>query len=378
MQKILFVITKSNWGGAQRYVFDLATSLPKEAWNVGVVLGGTGAAGASGGRLEDELRHRDMRTLFVPAFMRDISLNMEWRAFRHLWDLFAIEQPDVVHLNSSKAGGLGALAARFAGVPNIVFTVHGMPWQEDRGLVSRGLILLTSWITFILSHRVIAISSDAYERIGRMPLCRRKVRLVHNGIAPLQFAERAEARKALLPEAGDTFIIGAVGELTWNKGYHVLLRAVRRLKSQGRHFIVCIIGEGDERKFLETMVEEENLSDFVHFAGFIPDAYTLLKAFDLFVLSSVKEGLPYVLIEAGQAGLPVVASKVGGVADIIGDRISGLRFTAKNHNDLADHIAEMMDNPGLRLKLSEGLREHIEKEFSIPRMIAGTLAAYRG
>ncbi len=377
MQKILLVITKSNWGGAQRYVFDLATFLPKEQWQVGVVLGGTGAAGASGGRLEDELRQVNIRALFVPAFMRDISLAAEWRAFRQLRSIFAAEHPDIVHLNSSKAGGLGALAARLSGVPRIVFTVHGMPWQEDRTAVSRFFILFTSWLTFVLSHRVIAVSSDAFERIGKMPLCRKKVRLVHNGVTPLQFLSREEARAALVPTAGEVFLIGAVGEMTWNKGYHVLLRAVRTLIGHGKTFLVCIVGDGEERKFLETMAEEEGISEYVHFAGFVPDAYQMLKAFDLFVLPSIKEGLPYVLIEAGEAGLPVVASKVGGVADIVGDRISGLRVNSKSHDELADKIAELMDNAPLRAKLGDGLQEHVRNEFSIPRMIEGTVAAYK-
>lgn len=374
MQKVLFVITKSNWGGAQRYVFDLATTLPKDAWNIGVVLGGTGLPGAAGGRLQDELRRRDIRTLFVPAFMRDVSLVNEWRVLRHLWDLFAIERPDVVHLNSSKAGGLGALAARLAGVRCVVFTVHGAPWEEDRGYLSRTLIRFLSWLTFLMCHRIIAISTDAFEGISQMPLCRKKVRLVHNGIRHLEFKTREDARQALgLP--AQAFIVGAVGELVWNKGHHVLMRAVRTLRRRGHDFHVCVIGEGEERKFLETIIEEENL-DNVHLAGFIPDAYQYLKAFDAFALTSVKEGLPYVLIEAGQAELPVVASATGGVVDIIGDRVSGLRVITKNHDDFADRLEELMDDTELRRKLARGLRERVDTEFSLERMVQGTIAVY--
>lgn len=378
MQKALLVITKSNWGGAQRYVFDLATTLPKDEYAVSVVLGGTGLPGAPGGRLEDELRRRDIRTLFVSAFMRDVSLLNEWRVLRHLWDLFAVERPNVVHLNSSKAGGLGALAARLAGVPRIVFTVHGAPWEEDRGPMSRALIRFFSWLTFLMCHRIITISTDAFERIGAMPMCAQKVRLVHNGISALQFLDRAEARAALAPEApADLFLIGAVGELTWNKGYHVLLRAARTLKRRGHAFLLCIIGEGEERTFLETMIEEENLQDVVRLIGFKPDAYQYLKAFDLFALSSLKEGLPYVALEAGQAGLPLVASAVGGIPDLIGDRVSGLRVPAHNHDDFADRLEELVDDPALRARLGAGLRERVDSEFSLPRMLQGTIAVYR-
>ncbi len=376
MKKILFVITKSNWGGAQRYVFDLARSLPKQAWNVGVVLGGTGLPGAAGGKLEEELRHKDIRTLFVPSFMRDFSLGAEWRTFKHLLNLFSTEQPDVVHLNSSKAGGLGALAARMAGVPMIVFTVHGAPWQEDRSVLARGIIALASWISFLLCRRIIVISEDAYERIRALPFCRKKVQLVHNGIEPLEFMPKEAAREMLKIDTSHP-VVGAIGELVWNKGYHVLLRAVGILKRRGIPVYVCIVGEGEERKFIKTLMQEEDIEDRVHLAGFVPDAYKIIKAFDVFVLSSLKEGLPYVLIEAGQAALPVLASNVGGVPDLITDNVSGLLCPSKNHGKLANKRAELLERGDWQKKFADALHERTLKEFSLVRMIEGTIAVYR-
>ncbi len=375
MKKILFVITKSNWGGAQRYVFDMARALPKSDWSVGVVMGGTGLPGASGGKLEEELRHRDIRTIFVPSFMRDFSLFAELRTFRHLWNLFATEQPDIVHLNSSKAGGLGALAARFAGVPMIIFTVHGAPWQEDRGFFARGVIALASWITFLLCHRVIVVSQDASEHILMLPFCGGKVRSIHNGIEPLEFLSKEDAREKLHINT-KYLVVGALGELVWNKGYHVLVRAVGVLKRRGINVYVCIIGDGEERKFIETLMQEEDVEDCVHLAGFVQDAYKMLKAFDVFVLPSVKEGLPYVVLEAGQAALPVVASNVGGVPDIIEDNVSGILCPPKNHGLLSDRLAELLVNADMQKKLAAALHEHATREFSYEHMVKQTTALY--
>lgn len=376
MRKILLVITKSNWGGAQRYVYDLATNLPTHEWSVGVVLGGSGGKGAPGGRLQEELKRCDIRTLFIPAFMRDMSLVAEWRALRQLWDLFAIESPDVVHLNSSKAGGLGACAARAAGVPHIVFTVHGLPWEEDRSLLVRLFIRFASWCTFVLCHRVIALSRGAAERIARMPLCKRKVVYIPNGIAPLSFLPREEAQAALLEGRRAPVIIGAVGELTWNKGYHTLLRAASALKRQGKEFLLCIVGDGEERTFMRTMIEEEGLSDMVHLAGFVPEASRYLKAFDVFVLPSLKEGLPYVLLEAGQAELPVVASRTGGVPDVVLEGVSGLLVPPKDHHALAHALGALIADAPKRASLAEGLMLHIQKEFSLEQMLKKTVRAY--
>jgi hypothetical protein len=168
-KKVLITVTKSNFGGAQRYVFDLATTLPKDKFEVSVVSGGTGAANAASGTLEQKLREAHIPIFFIKAFMRDISFRQEWRALRELVALYRTEKPDIVHLNSSKAGGLGALAARIARVPRIVFTVHGLPQDEDRGALTRMLIALATWASFILSHRVIAISQNNFKRIQRFP-----------------------------------------------------------------------------------------------------------------------------------------------------------------------------------------------------------------
>lgn len=376
MRNILFVITKSNWGGAQRYVFDLARSLSTPETRVAVALGGTGLPGAPAGALDAALSKLGIKTHFVPAFMRDVSVFSEWRAFWQLYSLFVQQNPEVVHLNSSKAGGIGALAATFARVPRIVFTVHGLPWEEERGLLGRLLIRFVSWITFLLCHRVIVLSGDALAKVKAMPFVRSKVSLVHNGLPLLEFAEPAEARTMLgLP--AETLVIGAVGELTWNKGYHVLLRAAGILKRRGLDFLLCIAGDGEERTFLETLATEENVADRVRFAGFVADAHRLLRGFNLFVLPSVKEGLPYVLLEAGQAGLAVVASTVGGVPEIIADRRSGLHCNPKDHTDLADKLQELITDAPLRERLGRELRERVSSEFSLAHMVAETVKTYR-
>jgi glycosyltransferase involved in cell wall biosynthesis len=367
-KKVLFVITKSNWGGAQRYVFDLATNLDKSRFEPVVALGGTGGAGAAPGLLYKKLADAGIRTIIVNSFMRDVSIAKEFGALRELIDLFKKERPDVVHLNSSKAGGLGALAARLAGVKNIIFTSHGLAWDEDRNIVSKTLIYLMSQLTFLLCSKVIIITKDNQRRV-------RKSYLIHNGVAPGLLMLKEEARAALqIPQ--DALAVGALGELTWNKGYHLLLRAAQVLKREGKKFVLVIMGEGEERQFLETLIAEEQLQDCVKLAGFVPEGAKYLKAFDIFALSSVKEGLPYVLMEAGQAGVATVAANVGGVSDIVGDNISGLLVKPKNEHDLAEKLSKLINDSTLRQKYGEALKSRVEQEFSIAKMTEETQRAY--
>ena len=174
-KKILFVITKSNWGGAQAYVHTLAARLIKEGADAVVVLGGTGEAEAGTGLLAKKLEEDGVRTIYVKNFMRDISIAREFASLSELIQIFKKEKPDVVHLNSSKAGGIGALAGRLAGVQKIVFTSHGLAYDEDRSLFARSLIWLATWATVILSHATIVISSDTYRRARKLPFCAKKV-----------------------------------------------------------------------------------------------------------------------------------------------------------------------------------------------------------
>jgi glycosyltransferase involved in cell wall biosynthesis len=382
MQKVLFVITKSNWGGAQKYVYTLATALPREEFQVSVALGGTGAPGSAPGRLAEMLRAAHLEVRTVTSFARDISLMSDVKTFFELLALFRDERPDVVHLNSSKAGGVGALAARFAGVRRIIFTSHGLPWDEDRGAFAKAAIHALSWLTFVLCHKVIVLSQDNFARASTLLFCGSKVVLVHNGVASVEMEERERARISLATrlgyiQASSGLWIGTIAELTRNKGLTYLLEAAAELKKQDRLFDVFILGGGEDEAQLRARALELKVHDVVHLMGHTHDAARYLPAFDLFVLPSVKEGLPYVLLEAGQAGLPVIVSDLPGCHDIVEDGKTGLMFISKDAHELATKITRLADMPDERTRLGEALKEKVTKEFSLEQMLEKTKQLYR-
>jgi glycosyltransferase involved in cell wall biosynthesis len=378
-RKILYVITKSNWGGAQRYVYDLATTLPEAEFDVSVAFGGTGGAGEDAGHLDRLLKEKHIRTIFIPEMGRDISVRDDWHAFQTLLRIFKTEQPDIIHLNSSKVGGLGSVAGRIAGIKNIVFTSHGLAWDEDRGLFARISIWLATWGTFLLCTSVIVISKDNYRRARTLPFCRRKIRLVYNGLRALEFLNRTESREALAL-GGSSPIRGAdivtLGELTRNKGLRYLVAAARILRQKNIEFSLTVIGEGEDRPLLQKAIKEHQLQDCVRLAGFLPDGYRYLKAFDIYVSASVKEGLPYVLLEAAQASLAVVASKIPGNTDIVDEGVSGLLFQPKNAAQLAVKLELLIKNKELRKKLAENLHKKVTAEFSLAHMLRETEMLY--
>lgn len=301
-KRILYVVTKANWGGAQKYVYDLATSLSQE-FKVSVAYG-------QPGRLEHKLHEAGIPTHPIHSLQRDVSVWADIKSFFEMYRLIRKLSPDVVHLNSSKASSLGALAARLAGIRRIVFTNHGWAFREDRSLPARTLIWLASWLTALLSHAVISVSDNEQRLTQQMPLVRRKAVRIHNGLDLGMHFGSGEIIRSAFP-AG-VRITGVVGELTRNKNQIALIEQAR--KDPAMH--VAIVGEGEDRAMLEHKIKEYGLEERVKLFGFIPAA-EVLKGFDVFALPSIKEALGFVLLEARIAGLPIVANRVGGIPEAL-------------------------------------------------------------
>jgi glycosyltransferase involved in cell wall biosynthesis len=377
--KVLYVITKSNYGGAQRYVFDLATHLPTAVYDVVVAYGGTGLRGAEMGALGTHLARAGIRTIQITHFMRDMHILEDVRAFFELLHIIRREKPDVLHVTSSKAGGLGALAGRLAGIPCIIFTSHGLTFDEKwRPYWQRIAITLFTWCTLMLAHKSIMISHDTYERASALPWAHNKIALIYNGISTPLFYTRDEATSALqhiLPTKIQHPCIGTIAELHPNKNLSIVLDALSILKKEGLmpHFI--IMGTGDEYEALNTYAHICGVTEQVHFAGYVHEAARHLLAYDIFILPSAKEGLPYVLLEAGHAALPVVASDIPGNRDIITSGESGTLVSAEART-LATALQQYIQEPTLRAVHGTALQKKVHTLFSIEHMVRQTCNLY--
>lgn len=365
-QKVLYLITKSNWGGAQKYVYDLATSLPD--LDVTVALGGRG-------ELKQKLEQVGVRTVSIPRLGRDIKIWDEPLVLWEIWKIIRREAPDVVHLNSPKAGGLGALAIWLLNLLKAkrlkaVYTAHGWPFAEERPAWQKLAIKVFSWFTILFCHQIIVIAKSEYEKVASWPGARRKLHLIYNGVSEPVFLPRAEAREKLGLKQGE-FIIGTIAELHKNKGLEYLYAALTT-NWQGDPLTWALIGDG-ERTVLP--VEGRSLIKILPL-GRRENAAQYLKAFDLFVLPSIKEGLPYVLLEAGLAALPTVATRVGGIPEIIEDGKTGLLVAPKDSPALAKAIDELRNDPEKMATLGRSLQAKVRAQFSPQQMLAETLKIY--
>lgn len=368
-RKVLFLITKGNWGGAQRYVFDLATNLPRSEFNTLVAFG-------EGEVLQNKLDEATIKSLRIDSLKRDVDLFSDIKTFFVLLKLLRAERPDILHVNSSKAGSLGALAGRLCGIEKIIFTGHGWAWNEERALISKFLIKFIHWITILLSTETIAVADKIREQIEHMPFVSKKIRTIHNGINPIKFNDRHDARRDLSLGVREKIWIGAISELHKNKGLDYLIKAFSKIAEKNHDVALVIVGDGEEKISLMKLAEEIGMKERVYFLGFVQNASMYLKAFDVFTLTSRTEAFPYAILEAGLAQVPIVASNVGGIPEAIKNGESGILVERGDIESIKQSLAFLMTDSSRAAEFSQAMRKRVEQLFSLPLMVEKTIAVY--
>lgn len=374
-------------GGAQRYAYDLAINLPKDTYNVEVMAGGNGP-------LIEKLKLAGIEANSDLPIGRDLDIFEDIKAFFKLISILRKKRPDVLHVNSSKIGGLGALAGRLMKVPKIVFTAHGWAFNEDRSLISKILIKLIYWLIMSLSHVTIAVSEATKYQIRNWPTIFEKITVIHNGIKKEPSFSKINARYELSQlnkqfsqimkntPVKNLIIIGSVGELHPIKGYEYAMRGIHNLinskqnKNPNRKIIYTIFGEGESRESLEKTIKELDIESSVILFGNVKNAYQYLKAFDIFLVPSLSEGLPYVVLEAGLSSLPTVSTIVGGIPEIIDDMKSGVLIQSKKIKEIHHAIEFLLTHKKVQKEYGIALHEKVAKEFSIEKMIEETAKIY--
>lgn len=373
-KKVLFLITKSNWGGAQRYVYDLATKLPRDEFEVAVAVGG-------GGLLIRKLREADVRVIVIPSLQRDVSLAKESRALLEIWRIVRSERPDVLHINSSKAGAFGAIIGRMARVPRIIFTAHGWAFNEDRPWWQRMVLKKIHWFTVLLSDRTIAVSHELRRQMN-WPLASAKMVVIHNGRAIENPLPRDGSRSYLIQKEPrlapyrDDFWSMTIAELHPIKRHLAIIEAVKQASLEKPNLRHLIIGAGEEEAKIRKAIAENGLTENVFLLGAIDEAARYLKATDVFILASRSEAFAYALIEACLAGIPSIATAVGGLPEIVEHEKNGLLIPVDDKS-LFEAILRLYTDEGLRSKLAEGARSSAHR-FSFADTLTKTADLYRG
>lgn len=372
-KKIIYLITKSNWGGAQRYVYDLATNLDLTKWEPVVALGGDG-------ELTTKLEEAGIRIISLNALQRDISISKELSFANELWQILKVEKPDILHVNSSKAGGVGCLLGRLASVPRVIFSAHGWAFNEDRPWWQRLVVKTLHWVTVLLSHKTIAVSSGMKAQL-RWLGAQSKMTVINPGRTITAFLEREDARTkitnvcpALLPFQSDPWLM-IIAELHPIKQHQIMIKAMQTLTQQHPELRLVCIGDGSEHSALLQSINAASLQDNIFLVGSIHEAALYLKAADLFVLPSRSESYGYVLHEAALAQVPTVASNVGGIPDIIEDSTTGTLVPASDVRGFSEAITNYLTHPERAAQHASAAYAKLQKR-TIEHMVTQTTTLY--
>lgn len=309
--KLLLAITKSNWGGAQRYVYDIAHTLKDDPdFTITVLVGGDGA-------LIKKLNEIGVRVITLSDLKRDVGLFKDLRASIHLFLTLRKEKPDILHLNSSKIGLFGAILGRLARIEKIIFTAHAWPFNEYRPGYQKVIFRMFGLVTVLLTDRTIAVSQSVIASLRAPKRLSQKMSCIYTGIEPPKlYPDGAFFEKFSFIKTPGKHLV-SIGELHMSKGIDTALVALAKCKHLP--WTYHIIGMGEKRSYLETLVNQLGLNDRVIFHGFVENASLYLNSFDIFIFPSRTEALGYAAMEAIFSKLPIIASNKGGIPEVLFD-----------------------------------------------------------
>lgn len=362
MLNILYLITRSDTiGGAHVHVSDLASRAKVDGHKVTILVGGDGPYTAL-------LQEKGLPVVNLRYLVRPIKPHLDMLAVIECWRIFKKLKPDIVHAHSTKAGLIGRIAAKLAGLP-VVFTAHGWAFTEGIAERSRVLAMFLEKCTARWSNAIICVSE--YDRqlalkmgVGNQLLLTR----IHNGVPEVDVEHRwAPGRTGVLR-------LICVARLDAQKDHALLLDALAMLKSYP--WTLELIGDGPLTQDMQQKTRELGLVDRVEFSGLCNDVPLRLADSDVFVLASGWEGLPLSILEAMRAGLPVVASDVGGVSESVTDEVTGFLVPKGDKAVLANRLMRLLDDAALRREMGLAGRAAYEREFSFEVMYQRTAKVY--
>lgn len=348
-ETLLHVITLSEFGGAQDHVLALVRNLDRERFDVAV-------ACAPGGVLIERLQ--GLCPIYeVPSMKRSISPFNDLKTIMHLVGIMRAGRFTIVHTHSSKAGVLGRLAARCAGVARIIHSIHGFSWESTSSAPMRGFFRsIETFLDSITGMTIIGthlLRREALEVGLSRP---ERITTVHYGIDTQEVP-------VVPPRAAGGPIIGVIARLAEQKGVSYFLEAIPSLLHEFPEARFEIVGDGPLAAQLLAQAEALGIAEQTTFHGYRDDWKNVLAGFDVFVLPSLWEGLPLVLLSAMALSKPIVATNVGGIAEAITADHNGLLVQAHSHRAISEAVTRLLRDPELSRRLGDQARRTAVENF---------------
>ena len=379
-------------GGAQRFLYEFITRLNSLEYEILVAAGLPAQAGGNG-QLIEKLREKEIEVVSIKNFSNTPGLK-NFLAFFETFNFIRKFKPDILYLLSSEAGFIGAIAGKLYRLlfwrknPKIIYRIGGWAFKEPRNIFIKKIYLWAEKLSTPFKDVIITNSEfDRHLAIKNKIAKPEKIIKIYNGldIDNLKFLSKEEAGKFIeskIPACAKvstdrqttnyqlqtTNLAVTIANFYKNKGLKFLILAIARI-SNDHKFNFVIIGDGPEKENLKNLIENHRLENKITLTGYIPDACRYLKAFDLFVLPSVKEGQPWTILEAMAAQTPIVATNIAGIPETIENEKSGLLIEPADPEALAGAIEKMLTHPSLAQECVKNALITVKEKFGIEEMV---------
>lgn len=353
---IVYTISSSGVFGAENIVINEARILREKGFRIGFVL-----IHPQG----DNVFLDKIKELGFSCHHLVSNRKFDFGAIFKLKNILKREKCNLVHSNKYKADIISLIAARMMGIP-IITTVHGWCSEDLKARIYEKMQAF-SWRFF---NQVICVSEFYRQKALSFGVSKDKVTVVHNSIVTGDYKTIQSKGTYLLDKYGipaDHFVIGIIGRLSLEKGHCYFIEAANKLAQKIPNISFVIAGDGKEKQNIKELIDKFNLEKRVYMLGHIKNIKEIYALSNAVVISSLREGLPTVLLEAMLYGIPVVATRVGGIPEVIQDKIEGLLVPAEDSQAIADSLESLICNYSLRKKIVSAAREKVLNQFSFEK-----------
>ena len=370
--KVLHIITDSHpFGGAQRNTW-LSVSRASQQFPQSLACG-------PGDEFPELCRKQNIPFFPVKSMNNGSNPLDDICAIFEMVKIIRDNKFDIVHLHSSKAGILGRIAAKLAGVPLIIFTIHGVSFDFELRPKSAPILLAMEKFVAKFTDGIASVAENCKDAFVKEKVCSPdKIRVIYSAIEfdPIDNAKGGNEKRSEMGLSADDFIIGAVGHFRKAKGYEYLVEAAPSVlkKIPGAKFL--IVGDGPEKTDIERRIKEANLENAFLLLGDRVDVPDLLKIMNIFCRPSIHEGLGRALTEAMYAELPAVVTDIWGTREICEHNKTGILVPIRNPEALAEGIIKLHENPDLAKQIGAASRKKVKGMFAVETMVRGVEKYY--
>jgi len=373
--RIAHIISRMVSGGAEENTAYTVLGLNKNRYSIDLIVGDDFNKSILKHNVND--KDSEVNIIQVKGLKGPLNIFFDPIILLKLILIFKKNQYDIVHTHTTKTGILGRVAARYVKVPIIICGLHGSSFRAFNSRILNWSLIYLEKLTGKYTDAYISVSNLIAERNKREGIGKNsRYYTVLSGMDLKKFYDNKSEfdKKSITRELNidsDAFIIGNVARLEAVKGHTYLIDAFKMVieKRKGANILLLIVGEGEERENLAQYARRTGLENKIIFTGYRKDIEKIMRIMDMMVLSSLREGLPRVLVQAAAAGLPSVAFKVDGVPEIVRDGINGFLVEPKNVNALSEKIGRYIDDRNLQKLHGENGRDIVRGKWSIEEMV---------